>query len=98
MTVMDIEYLIILTKSPTQQIIWLDFDIDDNKDSIEYEPVTTIKFQKIDNEFISTSAIYNESLVNYLINKQIASVITSNSEGYKKYILKLTPTALLTLI
>jgi hypothetical protein len=95
----DIEYLITLTKSHIYSIIWLDFEIDDNKESIEYIPIISIKFQKIDNDFISTNGTHNESLVNYLVNNQITSIVSTVTAGRnKKYMLKLTHTALLTLL
>lgn len=97
----DIDYTITLTKSRTHQIIWIDFDYFDSNnepDLIVYDLINSIKFQKINNDYVSTSAVYNKSLVDYLVNNQIVSTVLSNSKGYKKYVLKLTTKALLTVL
>jgi hypothetical protein len=97
----DIEYTISLTKSRTHQIIWIDFDYFDfnnEPDLIVYDPINNIKFQKINNDYVSTSAVYNKSLVDYLVNNQIVSIVLISSKRYKKYVLKLTTKALLTVL
>jgi hypothetical protein len=93
----DAEFIIKLEKShSSNNIIWLDFEYIDKK-IFNFDPLNSIRFQKINNEFVSTSAIYNSSLVNYLINNNIVSV-SNDKVKYKNYSLKLTSSALLTLL